>query len=218
MKRAMLIFLSLVLALAGWTATCADDGFYVISGVKRNYAPVPKTGQTATYATGDDGALQNGVAWPTPRFTDNNNGTVTDNLTKLIWIKNANFFGNRIWYNALSDAAGLAAPAAGLSDGSKAGDWRLPTIREIQSLSTYKFYNPALPKTLGTGKWAEGDPFQGVSWTSLYWSSTTYAPPPPPGGYEYAWTMNFRDGSLSSYAKLPGLGGSGLVWCVRGGQ
>jgi hypothetical protein len=54
-----------------------------------------KTGQTASYATGDDGNLQKGVTLPSPRFTcnpsedctpGNNNGTVTDNLTGLIWL------------------------------------------------------------------------------------------------------------------------------------
>jgi len=63
--------------------------------MKGNYAPVPKTGQTTSYDTRDDGALEKGVAWPTPRFTDNNNGTITDNLTKLIWMKNAQAFGGR---------------------------------------------------------------------------------------------------------------------------
>ena len=38
---------------------------------------------------------QKGVAWPNPRFTDNGNGTVTDNLTGLIWLKNANCFGTK---------------------------------------------------------------------------------------------------------------------------
>ena len=76
-------------------------------------ARVPKTGQTQCYdasaaidcaGTGQDGAFQKGVAWPNPRFTDNSNGTVTDNLTGLIWLKNANCFGsNRLWATALSD-------------------------------------------------------------------------------------------------------------------
>lgn len=52
-------------------------------------APVPRTGQTTSYAPGDDGDLQKGVAWPVPRFTDNEDGTVTDNLTGLIWLTNA---------------------------------------------------------------------------------------------------------------------------------
>ena len=56
-------------------------------------APVPKTGQTSCYdefgdeincaSTGQDGDYQQGILWPNPRFRDNGNGTVTDNLTGL---------------------------------------------------------------------------------------------------------------------------------------
>ena len=73
--------------------------------------------------------MKKGVAWPNPRFKDNGNGTVTDNLTRLIWLKNANAFGLRTWEQALSDANALASGSAGLTDGSKAGDWRLPKTR-----------------------------------------------------------------------------------------
>ena len=51
--------------------------------------PVSKSGNTISWATGDDGDLQTGVAWPNPRFKDNLNGTITDNLTGLIWLKDA---------------------------------------------------------------------------------------------------------------------------------
>jgi len=57
-------------------------------------APVEKTGQTTCYNTsgteisctdtGQDGDLQKGVTSPSPRFTDNGDGTVTDNLTELM--------------------------------------------------------------------------------------------------------------------------------------
>ena len=71
-------------------------------------APVPRTGQTTTYAAGDDGSFQKGVELPTPRFTDNGNGTITDNLTGLIWLKNANCpNGTRHWVTALADVASL---------------------------------------------------------------------------------------------------------------
>ena len=130
--------------------------------MKGKYAPVPKTGQTASYGAGDDGAWQKGVAWPTPRFTDNGNGTVTDNLTGLIWMKSANSFVNRTWDQALSDANGLKSGDAGLTDGSKAGDWRLPHIREVESVVDCGTYNPALPA---------GHQFTGVQ-TTYYWSST----------------------------------------------
>src|SRR5215213_1559219 len=53
-------------------------------------AGVPQTGQLKCYGqfgehvpcagTGQDGELRAGAAWPDPRFTDNQNGTVTDNL------------------------------------------------------------------------------------------------------------------------------------------
>jgi hypothetical protein len=81
-------------------------------------ADLPKTGQTTSYSTGDDGDLERGVAWPSPRFTDNGNGTVKDNLTGLIWLKDANCFSRRTWAQALSDANSLANGSCGLTDGS----------------------------------------------------------------------------------------------------
>ena len=45
-------------------------------------APVPQTGQAATFTAGDDGAIRAGVALPSPRFTDTSDGTITDNLIK----------------------------------------------------------------------------------------------------------------------------------------
>ncbi len=49
-----------------------------------------QTGQTTSFAPGDDGDIQAGVPFPTPRFRDNQDGTVTDNLTGLIWLREAN--------------------------------------------------------------------------------------------------------------------------------
>jgi len=94
-----------------------SDCTFVTAGLAP--APLAKTGQTVSIAPGDDGALQKGVAWPNPRFTDNANGTVTDNLTGLVWLKNANCLQvMRGWSTALSDANNLANGACGLSDGS----------------------------------------------------------------------------------------------------
>lgn len=42
---------------------------------------LPRTGQVNSFATGDDADLRAGVAWPSPRFTDHGNDTVTDHLT-----------------------------------------------------------------------------------------------------------------------------------------
>jgi hypothetical protein len=86
-------------------------------------APVEKTGQVTSYSAtgGEDGDLKKGVVWPKPRFKDNGNGTVTDKLTKLIWLKNANAFGLQTWEQALADANALASGSSGLTDRSKAG-------------------------------------------------------------------------------------------------
>jgi hypothetical protein len=215
MKRVLLICLSLVLALVGWTTVCADDGFYVIGGGGKS-ASVPKTGQTNSYATGDDGDLEKGVAWPSPRFTSNGNNTVTDNLTGLIWMKNANYFEPLTWEAALAAAAGLCDPRTEglplwfgcLTDRSRKGDWRLPNRKELESLVDCGRYNPALPNTQGTGPWAEGDPFKGVQ-SSQYWSSSTR-----PDLTTYAWTVWFYFGSVDFSIKS----NSNYVWCVRGGK
>lgn len=74
-------------------------GHWGQGGVHTGRAPVPKTGVGSiagyTPVAGEDILLQRGIAWPIPRFTDNHNGSVTDNLTGLIWLKDADCFGLR---------------------------------------------------------------------------------------------------------------------------
>jgi len=63
-----------------------------------------------------------------PRYLDNQDGTVTDVATGLIWLKNANCFGLRDYTTeAVPAVAALAHGTCGLTDGSKPGEWRLPT-------------------------------------------------------------------------------------------
>ena len=179
---------------------------YVLGGL----AKVEKTGQITSYSAtgGEDGDLKKGVAWPNPRFTDNGNGTVRDRLTKLIWLKNANAFGGRTWEQALSNANTLSSGSAGLTDGSVAGDWRLPNVKELQSLIDFAYYNPALSNAVGTGQWTSGDAFAGVQSYS-YWSSTTYA-----GNLTYAWRVGLYGGVVGYGGKADG----GYVWPVRAGK
>ncbi len=172
-------------------------------------AGVEKSGQTTSYATGDDGDLEKGVAWPSPRFTDNGDGTVTDNMTALIWLKNANCYGTQTWTNAISSANGLNSGECGLSDGSVAGDWRLPNVKELHSLIDFSYYSPALSNAAGTGQWSEGDAFSGVQ-SSYYWSSTTY----PKYNYN-AWYVHLNIGSVQIGGKTTS---DNVVWPVRGGQ
>jgi len=140
---------------------------------------IPQTGATQCFdamtgkeiacaGTGQDAALRMGIPHPAPRFTDNEDGTVTDDLTGLVWLKNANAFGTRPWQDALDSCNQLASSSHGLTDGSKAGDWRLPNFNELHSLVDYSRFAPAM---------TPGHPFLNVR-PSLYWSSTTVASAP----------------------------------------
>ena len=116
---------------------------------------LPQTGQTGSFYTGDDGYIQAGVEWPDPRFTitycdstgpcedqgsdcDGRSSTdvVTDNLTGLMWTRNANLLNaKRTWEPALDFANNLNL--GGYTD------WRLPNIHELRSLIDYSKYDPA---------------------------------------------------------------------------
>jgi hypothetical protein len=101
--------------------------------------------------------------WLSPRFTDNNDGTVTDGLTGLVWMKNPGCFAASNWPDALTYANQLASGQCGLTDGSTAGQWRIPTVNELESLLDISRSKPAL---------ASGNPFNNVA--NSYWSSTSY--------------------------------------------
>jgi hypothetical protein len=171
LKRISTLEAVLIIAvIAGWVGSWGT--LAVAKKVPAPPSPVPQTGQTTSYGPEDDGAIQAGVEWPTPRFIDNRNGTVLDNLTGLLWLKQANCFGFVMWAQALTAANALASPNCGLTDGSVVGDWRLPNVKELQSLIDFGFMYPPLSNAAGTGQWPEGDAFSNVA-TQCYWSSTT---------------------------------------------
>jgi hypothetical protein len=169
-------------------------------------ALVPATGQTTSFAAGDDGDLEKGVVWPNPRFTDNGDGTVTDHLTGLIWLKNANCpAGTRTWQLALYFGAAINTGANNCGDTSNGGinqtDWRLPNVRELQSLVDYgQTASLRLPS---------GHPFSNYFQASIYWSSTTVA-----SFTSDAWFVNFLNGNVFFNGKTSVY----FVTAVRGGS
>lgn len=163
------------------------------------------TGQAVSYVSGDDASLAKGVPWPATRFTDNLNGTISDHLTGLIWMKNAGCFAPTVWASALSDANQLASGACGLSDGSVPGDWRLPNLVEMESLIDASASNPALPA---------GQPFANVS-AGIYWTSTSYYGGQT--GSPSAWAVRMADGRYINDSTLNvKTSSSNAVWAVRG--
>lgn len=107
------------------------------------------------------------------RFKDNGDGTLTDNRTGLIWLKNANctsFFAgdssggknSRSWHEARVAASRLANGFCGLQDGSHEGEWRLPSRDELLEIS----------KSAGSKEaWTTEEAFTGLQ-AFYYWSAT----------------------------------------------
>lgn len=171
----------------------------------------------------------NGVEWGLPgdlaRFVDHGDGTVTDNLSGLMWTENANAPGVSTSNSACSSLVGSAmtwneARNTFIPDCMNAparygySDWRLPNRKELLSLVDFTRYNPAL---------TTGHPFQGLQAQAndYYLSSTAYKMPNQnPSTY---WPVNittvgFQKGVTSrADPDIAPYGYEGFVWPVRGG-
>ena len=140
-------------------------------------------------------------------YTDNGDGTVTDNCTGLMWKKCSEpdtstttcggTHSTYTWANALIQCEGL--------DFAGHSDWRLPNAKELFSIVLHEY--PAI-----TDVKAQGAPYinQTVfpnTVSSYYWSSATY-----PIGTGGALLVSFGSGYVVSGSKT----GSRYVRCVRG--
>jgi len=172
---------------------------FCMSALRAECVPVTKTGQTTCYDgggnrvdcdnTGQDGEHRTGMAWPRPRFTDYGDGTILDNLTSLVWTKDAQHVnGTMTWADALAVCNNL--------DFAGHADWRLPTVRELLSLMDYEQHDPALP---------QGHPFDHVQFI-FYWSGTSYDASPI-----NAWGVYLCNGYAFNYHKAT----RAYVWPVR---
>ena len=174
-----------------------------------------KTNQTKCYdsagkeitcaATGQDGELQKGAAWPSPRFVDYGDQTIGDNLTGLIWTKDGSAptsgvctGGKKTWQGALDYVACL-------NNNKFLGhnDWRLPNINELRSLVSVVQSDSA--------SWLNTQGFSGVQ-SYYYWSSTTSAYDMVQAWVAHMWSgyAYYYDKS-SSYYVLPVRAGGGSL-------
>ncbi len=148
---------------------------------------------------------------PEPRFVDNGDGTVTDSDNDLVWLRNAlcdelNNAGNGLnWYDATATVGSLASGSCGLTDGSSAGEWRLPTREEWEQFVCNHYTEPAICNTPGTGKWSQGDPFNNVQ-LFYYWTGT-----PVESSTDNAWTL-FMDHGI---ALIGSNSSNNYTWPVR---
>gem|GEM_PF-1991651 len=155
---------------------------------------LPDTGQEQSYTTtpGEDHDYQPAASQPS--YTDNGDGTTTDNKTGLMWVKDGNSAGcnngsSLTWEAALNFCEGL--PYAGYSD------WRLPNVRELESIVDAGESYPAINTAYFSN-----------TQSSRYWTSTTYVP-----STDTAWLVSFSHGHVGYYYKTS----ASSVRCVRAG-
>lgn len=140
------------------------------------------TGHIKAYADGSGGdemtryvRCVSGEEYGINNFADNGDGTVTDHATGLMWAQDDSGVGID-WENALD----LAVQA---NDVSYLGysDWRLPNVKELQSIVDYSGVYPTIDESL----------FNITDEDSYFWTSTSaYFSKQDPTHY-YAWYVAF---------------------------
>lgn len=180
-------------------------GFYMVWPVRTadvTAAGLPyRTGQRICYAKnhqphpcaglGQDGEIQAGRPWPQPRFEVHPDG-VLDRLSGLVWDRCANRSEAPVDWSRACEAVAQAN-----QDRYRGHEtWRLPTVRDMESLCDLNTHSPALP---------DDHPFDDVQ--SDYWTASISRYEP-----SYAWVLYLRDGAVGVGFKAEALFS---VWLVR---
>lgn len=120
---------------------------------------------------------------------------VKDHRTGLLWPRNADLSGRPVsWQEALRAVARFNAESL-----LQYSDWRLPNVRELESLLDLRCHSPALPPA---------HPFANVR--DGYWSATSSVYEP-----SYAWVLYTIDGPVGVGTKDRA---EFFLWPVRGGK
>jgi hypothetical protein len=176
----------------------------------------PATGQTTAFGPGSDGAVQAGA---TLSYTDNEDGTVTDNNTGLMWEKKDQAWGIHDVDNKYT--WGISAPPYTMNGTmvteflaalntppcfAEHCDWRIPNVKELQSIVDYDVpcYWPTVNAAFNTGCASSctvdgvGGPVCSCTSSDGYWSSTTGAIQPFGEMVPFvAWYVFFGSGSVN---------------------
>jgi len=181
-----------------------------------------------------DGVVALQTAAPSCRNNSSNiyvncgNGTVTDNRTGLVLLKNANCFGPMEFSTAfevvagLSDLPGSDPDDCGLSDGSSPGEWRIPSRGEWERMiddalgiggdPDCRPSPPLITNDGGGGCWVNGpSSFTGIV-ADRYWSSTSWS-----GDVTQVYFVHLFD-TLPRFDVGFRTAALNYLWPVRGGQ
>ena len=201
MANVIAVFASIIIALSGFVPLSAQTD-------KVKY-PIVDTNQTQFYGKSDEikppkpdkdyyGQDAN-FEGNQPSYKDNGDGTITDNVTGLMWVKAR---GSKVsWDDAL----------AGAKKCSVAGhdDWRMPTIKELYSLIEFTGKCRSMTKTKNCIPYLDTNYFEfEYGQTSKGeriidcqdWSSTNYVSTTM-NGNPTAFGVNFADGRIKGYPK-----------------
>ena len=180
---------------------------------------LPDTGQTTCYnaagavitcpAPGEPLAQDGSYILHPLSYTDNHDGTVTDNNTGLMWQQE----DDGIWYDCWYQAAGLynadcnygdpIIDVCGSLDLGGHSDWRLPNKRELVSILRYMKSTISSPMADSV--------FTNVK-SPAYWSATSSAQ-----SADRVWQVLFLNGVTQTTEKLPNPSHlATYVRCVRG--
>jgi hypothetical protein len=167
-------------AVAGGASPLAKGGLPASGQTKCYDASGKEVPCDGTACPGQDGLYKAGCPGD-GRFVDNKDGTVTDSCTGLMWQKetaDVNGDGSVTeqdslpWCKALEYCENLNL--------ARHDDWRLPNVRELESIVDYGRFKPSIDPALGAVS----------SVPSVYWSSTSLVARAIP------WYVDFVGGSV----------------------
>ena len=135
-----------------------------------------------------------------PMYTDNGDGTVTDEVTGLMWQQDP---GDKVaYFGAIDDADGF--------DLAGYDDWRLPTVKELYSLILFSGEDPSgemgddtsglvpfMDETVFAFEY--GDPGDGDRIIDSQWVTTSVYGGSVMGGEQCFFGLNFADGRIKCY-------------------
>jgi len=138
-------------------------------------------------------------SYPSPIFTDNSDGTVSDYSTGLMWQQSKSTLMN--WTDALSYCEGLSL--------ANHADWRLPNIKELESIVYDAKYDPAI----NTNYFSDASDHY-----AHYWSSTTFPKEDQNGEFSSAFFVYIYNGMVLHEGSNNNKLSQKSARCVRNGN